>query len=267
MIDTNIKRVIVTGMHRCGTSFMASWLQTLGVNIGEDLAGATPSNKLGHFEDIEILEFHESLLKANMTSLYESSDRVMEYTEKDVEMAKSFIRSRDQKLDIWGWKQPRATLFLNLWESLGFNMYYVILIRDPLAVVNSLLKRESKKIRLRNPSLEGEMLYEKYMNEVELHANQYFAMYERHNREVLRHLDGEFGKRVLVADFDMIADSGRLYFDHLKREWGMELEWVDPRDLHSGKMKINEDEFAFQDKKKSREAYVLYNSLRRHVLV
>jgi hypothetical protein len=267
MIDTNKKRVIVTGMHRCGTSFMASWLQALGVNIGDALAGATPSNKLGHFEDIEILEFHESLLKANMTSLYESSDRVMKYTEEDVELAKSFTLSRDKKWDVWGWKQPRAALFLDLWESLGFNMYYIILIRDPLAVVNSLLKRESKKILLRNPSLGGGILYEKYMDQVESHANQYFSMYERHNREVLKHLEGEFGKRVLVADFDMLAESGRLYFDHLKREWGMKLKWSDPCNLHSRKMKINEDEFVFQDKEKSREAYVLYNSLRSHVLV
>ena len=246
---------------------MASWLQRLGVMIGDSLAGATPSNKLGHFEDIEILEFHESLLKANMTNLYEASVRVMKYTEKDVEWAQSFTRSRDKKWEIWGWKQPRAALFLELWESLGFNMYYIILIRDPLVVVNSLLKRESRKILLRNPGLEGEILYENYMSQVESYAHQYLGMYEKHNREVVRHLGGEFGKRALIADFETLADSGRLYFDHLVKEWGMALEWVDPCDLISRTMKINENEFVFNDVDKCRDAYALYNSLRTHILI
>jgi len=41
----------------------------------------------------------------------------------------------------WGWKEPRATLFLPFWKSIIPNCRFVICVRSPLEVAKSLAKR------------------------------------------------------------------------------------------------------------------------------
>ena len=43
--------LVVTGMHRSGTSMVAAYLQQAGVSIGRNLIGPAPGNPRGHFED------------------------------------------------------------------------------------------------------------------------------------------------------------------------------------------------------------------------
>ena len=42
--------VVVTGMHRSGTSMLAQMVDHLGVAMGERLYGATVNNLHGHYE-------------------------------------------------------------------------------------------------------------------------------------------------------------------------------------------------------------------------
>ena len=52
------KVVIILGMHRSGTSVTANWLNLCGLNLGDELYGASKFNKNGYYEDIEFLELH-----------------------------------------------------------------------------------------------------------------------------------------------------------------------------------------------------------------
>ncbi len=54
--------IIVAGMHRSGTSLTASILQSSGVNIGERLVGKEIGNEKGHFEDLDMVDFHKEVL-------------------------------------------------------------------------------------------------------------------------------------------------------------------------------------------------------------
>jgi hypothetical protein len=47
--------LIVTGMHRSGTSLLASFLRAAGINLGENLYPADSANPLGYFEDLDFL--------------------------------------------------------------------------------------------------------------------------------------------------------------------------------------------------------------------
>ena len=60
--------LIVTGMHRSGTSLTASFLQTLGVNVGDRLYEADRANQKGYFEDVDFLEFQRHVLQASCNS-------------------------------------------------------------------------------------------------------------------------------------------------------------------------------------------------------
>ena len=54
--------LLVSGFHRSGTSLVAQTLHSNGVNLGENLMGASFGNPNGHFEDLSIVELHDELL-------------------------------------------------------------------------------------------------------------------------------------------------------------------------------------------------------------
>ncbi|HZX74061.1 MAG TPA: hypothetical protein VFE57_06560, partial [Cyclobacteriaceae bacterium] len=57
------KILVVTGMHRSGTSVVTQWLQQCGLHVGDELLGAGIGNSVGHFEDVDFLRAHSDFLK------------------------------------------------------------------------------------------------------------------------------------------------------------------------------------------------------------
>jgi len=45
--------LVITGMHRSGTSLVASLFAGAGVNVGTRLIGASRGNDRGHWEDLD----------------------------------------------------------------------------------------------------------------------------------------------------------------------------------------------------------------------
>jgi hypothetical protein len=48
--------LIVTGMHRSGTSLTAAFLQAIGVDLGDKLLQGNYGNPKGYFEDVDFVE-------------------------------------------------------------------------------------------------------------------------------------------------------------------------------------------------------------------
>ena len=78
------------------------------------MAGATPSNIKGHFEDIDFLEFHERLLKANDETMYMNEEKQLVVSPEFAAEAHELCQLRNERHSEWGFKQPRATLFSRL---------------------------------------------------------------------------------------------------------------------------------------------------------
>ena len=145
--------LVITGMHRSGTSLLASILAAAGVNVGDELIGATESNRKGHFEDIEFHRFHQRVLAANGLAREGLTCR----TPVDVPAA-----ARPEALDIvsrrrapgrlWGWKDPRTTLFLDFWAEMLPDARFLFVFRPPWEVVDSLYRRGDEAIVM-NPRL------------------------------------------------------------------------------------------------------------------
>ena len=145
--------LIITGMHRSGTSLTASFVQSIGVDIGQNMFPADPCNVKGYFEDIDFLEFQRSLLQASCIpgdpgwpdwgwTESETLDRSIWETYTDA--AKELIAQRDRDNDlvnIWGWKDPRTSLLLEFWHQLLPNARYVLVYRSPWDVVDSILRQ------------------------------------------------------------------------------------------------------------------------------
>lgn len=144
--------LIITGMHRSGTSFAASLFRDAGVDMGRRLMGPARGNPLGHFENLDFTEFHMHWLRllghddagwVAPQDLPLGEEAALEAREKIAENA------RDTP---WGWKDPRTTLFLNFWNKIAPHARFVFVYREPGAVISSLFQRGDVSIG-RSPEL------------------------------------------------------------------------------------------------------------------
>ncbi|BAQ61651.1 putative sulfotransferase protein [Geminocystis sp. NIES-3708] len=145
--------LILTGMHRSGTSLLSSLLQSAGVNIGKRLVPANDGNPKGYFENSDFVEFHENVLfslgidKIGWTTL-ENCQPPCHY----IDEAKKLIERNQDPEQPWGWKEPRTTLFLDFWSNLLPNAYFIFVYRSPWEVLDSLYRRGDDIFR-HNPEL------------------------------------------------------------------------------------------------------------------
>ncbi len=134
----------ITGMHRSGTSAVASVLQRAGVRIGTRLMEGDAGNPRGYFEDEEFVSFHdEQLARSGQRVLAQAGVELKPLRRQDVRWAGKLIRRR-RELGLWGWKDPRASLYLDFWARQLPRARFLLVFRDPLEVVLSLLRRGSE---------------------------------------------------------------------------------------------------------------------------
>jgi glycosyltransferase involved in cell wall biosynthesis len=153
------KPIILTGMHRSGTSLAASWLSALGVDMGQELLPADKGNPRGYFEDIGFLEFQRRLLSqcclpndgGHPDWGWTESEQLNRETLKDfIPTARGLVASRAAGRGLWGWKDPRTTLLLDFWDTLLDGAYYIFVYRFPWDVADG-MQRLGAPVFLRNP--------------------------------------------------------------------------------------------------------------------
>jgi hypothetical protein len=143
--------VIITGMHRSGTSLAASLLQRAGIHLGERLVPPAPGNPYGHFEDVDFYEFHTTVLRRLEQGIFVRAPVSQDALRRsEVEKARTLIDQRRHRA-LWGWKDPRTALFLDFWHTMLPRARFVFIYRHPLEVVLSLLRRGSDLEALVDP--------------------------------------------------------------------------------------------------------------------
>ncbi len=132
----------MTGMHRSGTSLVASMVAHSGVAIGDRLLAPNIGNPRGYFEDLDFLDLHEDLLRRSGKGALIQDPTELGVTVEDEARADRLVAER-QALDLWGFKDPRTCLFLDFWHRRLRHGRYVFIYRHPLDVVLSLCRRGS----------------------------------------------------------------------------------------------------------------------------
>lgn len=145
------KLIVVLGMHRSGTSAITRGLGLLGVDLGSNLHPASFDNPKGFWEDRDVLAINERILEG-MASSYDSLAMAWEDDTFDTEIAEFKVaavelikRKLGENDGIWGFKDPRTCRLLAFWQSVftaaECDVSYVIALRNPLSVAESLFKR------------------------------------------------------------------------------------------------------------------------------
>jgi len=138
--------VIILGMHRSGTSAVARLVQNLGLDVGSNLLPAAGGNVHGHFEEAAFIRFHDALIarffpsRAPFCEWLPLADAEVVYTEADRAEARS-IWDAHRASGGKAWKDPRTSLFLDLWMEILPDARAIVCLRHPYQVHCSLLRR------------------------------------------------------------------------------------------------------------------------------
>ncbi len=137
--------VLITGFHRSGTSWVARALHESGMHLGDDLLADALGNPYGHFEDIGIIELHDTALAAQDLT-WKSTRAPDRPVHNDLSSAISAIVSQRSALGRpSAIKDPRLCLFLPEWLAAAPRSQIVIVFRRPDEVVASLHRRHAQR--------------------------------------------------------------------------------------------------------------------------
>lgn len=129
-------------MHRSGTSLVASILHSAGLDLGDQLMKAHETvNAKGFWENLEFVRFQESILEKLGHSKYGWTSATDLYVPEEDEKRVDELLLRNQRDRVWGWKDPRTTLFLNYWGKRLPKANFLFVYRPPWEVADSLYRR------------------------------------------------------------------------------------------------------------------------------
>ncbi len=141
----------MAGSGRSGTSLVASFLHRSGIVMGDDMRGPTDSNRLGYFEDMEFLNFHKEVLTRCNVDRY-TPWLTLDIDAKDIERGHALLNQRNDEHACWGWKDPRATMFMDFWVKIYPGIKFLVMYRHPDEVMTSMYREQRRRIRYRHPT-------------------------------------------------------------------------------------------------------------------
>lgn len=201
----------IVGMHRSGTSLLASWLEACGVKLDfGSLMPATVWNKRGHFEDELIVSIHiDSLVRQikNSRGWRVTKADFLAFSKNEEVRAGEIISSRDD-IPCWGWKDPRSIFFAPAWRQLSDRIRFVAIHRDPLQVVSSLLERSAM----------SESLSPKQVELFHTQAKQATNMWIAHNKLILK-LKEQYPHHTTIFGLEDLVANDKEIFEHIDNLW------------------------------------------------
>jgi glycosyltransferase involved in cell wall biosynthesis len=212
--------IIVTGMHRSGTSLVASLLSALGVDMGEQLLPPDKGNPRGYFEDIGFLEFQRRVLSECCPTDdgghpdwgWTESEHLNREAFKDfIPAATSMLVSRTEGRGLWGWKDPRTTLLLDFWDTLLDGANYIFVYRFPWDVADS-MQRLGAPVFLRNPE----------------YAYRMWTFYNRRLRDFFI----KDSERCLLLSINALRQDPDQLVDLLRKKLNLEIREANLRDIY-----------------------------------
>ncbi|CAD5962652.1 sulfotransferase [Planktothrix agardhii] len=198
---------IITGMHRSGTSLTASILQSAGVHIGRRLMEATEFNAKGYFENPDFFEFHLDAFRALGVNIDGwTLEENLQINAPLIDRAK-YIVEQNGLSSVWGWQEPRTTLFLDFWAKLLPEARFLLIYRSPWEVADSLYRRGD----------------EMFQSQPEL-AIKYWQHY---NQKILNFYNRE-QHRCLLTNLKTIVQYQNAYIDTINHKFNVDLSHPAP---------------------------------------
>lgn len=145
----------ILGMHRSGTSALASTIHGLGVTLGDSLLPPSEDNPKGYFENKAVQEFNEAFLVGSGFGWDDVFFDIHDVPESDyqrlVSSASRILENEFGAYESFAVKDPRICILLPVWldacRKLNIKPRVVLAHRHPLEIAESLKKRNGMSIR------------------------------------------------------------------------------------------------------------------------
>lgn len=228
--------VSVLGMHRSGSSYVAGRIRGMGIDFGhdEELIAGDAYNELGYHENKDLSYLGEEILIALggdhmrppfLEPGWETSSLLDSFRAK----AKLLVETKFGKSHAWGWKDPRTSLLIPFWRQIFQPTHYIIPIRNPLAVAESLLRRNGIAIR------HGSELWFLHMASAIFHTRGFkrkFVFFENASQSPLQ-FDRELAEFLSIDDAASGAAAGPEFADTLVHHKQTDEQVYANEDIHS----------------------------------
>lgn len=209
----NSEIICITGMHRSSTSLLANWLYESGVHLGANLIKASLSNAKGHFEDLDFVNLHiKDLLRKKLSGsalLHPKSN--LRFDSLSMQHIEKLVRKRTEQYDIWGWKDPRTSLYLNHWMDILPEMKVIMVFRKPEEVIHSLVKREIPRERADRKKYTNPLnvIRSWYLFDFNYKAleKQYLKTYDIYNQQLIDIFSTHRSRCLLIYHDDLIKNN------------------------------------------------------------
>lgn len=250
------RQLIIAGFHRSGTSLTAQLLDRAGLFLGDELLRAAASNLYGHYEDLEVKAIHERMLANSGFDWRVDRTLLPAMTERNWKDVSAFVDKRRVEHKLWGFKDPRVCMFLQVWEHMLPDAKFLVVYREPAGSVDSLKRRHSTQLFSKSGPL---YKHRSFFEEPDLAPRMWLV----HNREILRFAH-TYPRKVMVVSFEMIRDGFPLAWA-LNRRWDLGLEEVPTFEVFNPAATVSTvstgKELKVSDKNLSRELNRVYGSL------
>lgn len=140
------KNIIVLGMHRSGTTLLVNILQQLDIFMGKDLQNDLESRYFLYWNNWMLGRNGLSWDHPCGIEQFLSHQNLVDQLTKKIQNHWNSFRSSAfwggyKKNKNWGWKDPRALLFLPIWSQVFPDAIYIYIKRNGVDVAASLQKR------------------------------------------------------------------------------------------------------------------------------
>lgn len=206
-------------MHRSHTSLLSQCLYNAGLHLGDNLLDANQYNPHGHFEHNDVVSFHEKLieeydLRSRWLGIRTSPLEKIVFDTSEQEVVKTILYQLSVNSKTYGWKDPRACLFLSEWNRIVPKAKFLFIVRHPAHCVQSLMRRSYDKRRWKS----GPML-----------SLALFNLWQSYNANILTFLKGNKEKSALInaKDFQNPQLLNRKLNQQLIGNWKLQLKTID----------------------------------------
>lgn len=144
-----VRRIVVAGMHRSGTSLVAQIVRAWGASAGRDdeLARADEHNPDGYWEHAPLVQLNDDLLRSLGACWFcppPDAEALVELSSDAAWRARALdlLERMDAAGTPWLWKDPRLAATLPFWRPLLGEAAWIVTVRRPIETARSLAKRD-----------------------------------------------------------------------------------------------------------------------------
>jgi hypothetical protein len=238
---TDSKVLVITGMHRSGTSLLAQWLYKCGLHVGDHFLGADIGNEEGHYEDLDFYQYHQNVLKDYQLPEDGMIDEPLEtLSDGQLHEMRKLVREKNAAQQQWAWKEPRTCLFLDHYRKLLPEARYLVILRDYRSVVSSLISRIYSRTSYKYAQKKGfSKFFWEYFKKpfrkrslLNKHSERYLRVWIAYNEAILHHLEKLNPTQYLVVDHTALSDNNKQVFEHLSDTWDFKLEYYNYKNVY-----------------------------------